>query len=671
MDQAPGKEPETLLIEPRESVGAAAIPVAGPVPSERTPGAPSPQTKQDWLIRREIIRGGVRSAIGMEPAPPRSQLQIHLEPGEDWHGLVAHRVHWQCWRGVWISGRLALPPAEEPGGTARLLPAVLLARGASADWENKEVGLLPLSLARGGQVVLEVDRLALCRMEMSLLPCGVMAWALSRALDLLCSNPEVDRRRIGVVGDPDTNRDILALLAIDDRARAVTLVEDPSASRSGLPGELCSAVEEPIPGLLAWSSEVEVLGMQSPMPLQLISQRSSADGSGFDPNGPAVSQLRSLYRLWGQEDRLEINALTPDPDSPETLPAVILDFMARSLCAGAPATTRPASAPRPSAAEMVTHGAPPRDRLASSGDDGAADGIVEWFRDTHAVKHPQLEGKGPRKTYQEELRAKLKAVVNWADAPAWVNANLRPVGDSQEGIVRVSLGWNGAERVQGHLIPGSQPSAPVALILADRDTPLAPDRVLVHPVAAAFRAAGYALFIRDSRELLRHPDLRLRRRVAWGRPEISDVASEAQAAVNWLHGQPGIDPRGLAVIGVGQMGLAALLLSAFDPRIHICVADVCGATYHDRPELLPPVAAILTVADLPQIAALSAPRSLWLYNVPRERTGFSSRKYYNWTERMFQSLSDGGALSWTLGSLPDSEELSEWLVARLRRHRRG
>ena len=75
-------------------------------------------------------------------------------------------------------------------------------------------------------------------------------------------------------------------------------------------------------------------------------------------------------------------------------------------------------------------------------------------------------------------------------------------------------------------------------------------------------------------------------------------------------------------------------------------------------------------ADLPQIASLTAPRPLWLYRVPEERVGFSSRRYYDWTRRSFQSLGEQEALRMSTAAAPDAAVLVEWLRKRMRRARR-
>jgi hypothetical protein len=114
----------------------------------------------------------------------------------------------------------------------------------------------------------------------------------------------------------------------------------------------------------------------------------------------------------------------------------------------------------------------------------------------------------------------------------------------------------------------------------------------------------------------------------------------------------------------------ALLTAGLDDRITATVADCCRTTYRDGGNGLPVIPNILRVADVPQLASLVAPRPLWLYNVPGERAGFSSRRYYDWTRRSYQSLGELEALTMSTDEAPTGAQLLDWLPSRLRRANR-
>jgi hypothetical protein len=131
-----------------------------------------------------------------------------------------------------------------------------------------------------------------------------------------------------------------------------------------------------------------------------------------------------------------------------------------------------------------------------------------------------------------------------------------------------------------------------------------------------------------------------------------------------------VEYRSLVLFGEGDQGLTALLAAGLDERVAAVVADCRGTTYRDGGEGLPVIPNVLRVADVPQIASLAAPRPVWLYGVPAERVGFSSRRYFDWTRRTFQSLGDLEALRMSTEGAPEAAELAEWLAPRLRRARK-
>ena len=59
-----------------------------------------------------------------------------------------------------------------------------------------------------------------------------------------------------------------------------------------------------------------------------------------------------------------------------------------------------------------------------------------------------------------------------------------------------------------------------------------------------------------------------------------------------------------------------------------------------------------------------------LYRVPGERVGFSSRRYFDWTRRTFQSLGEEESLEMSTKGTPEAGPLAEWLVQRIRRANR-
>jgi pimeloyl-ACP methyl ester carboxylesterase len=151
---------------------------------------------------------------------------------------------------------------------------------------------------------------------------------------------------------------------------------------------------------------------------------------------------------------------------------------------------------------------------------------------------------------------------------------------------------------------------------------------LKHPAAAALVAAGWAVSAPDLRAtgdtkpggdaVGKAPDHNSAEHALWvGRPLLGQWVFDVQCLLDWLAIQPGLMKQRFAVVGVGQAGLVAVCAAALlDDRVSAAaVVDAPASYVTDRPYpdgthmgLLAP--GLLRVGDVPQLAALSAPRRL-------------------------------------------------------------
>ncbi|MCI0459347.1 MAG: hypothetical protein L0Z62_20550, partial [Gemmataceae bacterium] len=102
-----------------------------------------------------------------------------------------------------------------------------------------------------------------------------------------------------------------------------------------------------------------------------------------------------------------------------------------------------------------------------------------------------------------------------------------------------------------------------------------------------------------------------------GRPLLGQWVFDVQCLLDWLGQQRGLDRRRLAVVGLGQAGVVALgAAGLLTDRVSAAAALSSPVSYVTDQEyasgtrmgLLVP--GILRVADIPHLAALSAPRRL-------------------------------------------------------------
>ena len=133
-----------------------------------------------------------------------------------------------------------------------------------------------------------------------------------------------------------------------------------------------------------------------------------------------------------------------------------------------------------------------------------------------------------------------------------------------------------------------------------------------------------------------------------GRPLLGQWVADVQSVLEWLAIQPNRDTKRTALIGLGQAGLVALTAAALLPdRVSsVATVDAPGTLITSRAYppgthmgLLAP--GLLTVGDVPHLAALLAPRSVIIADA-RGAAGdllpeADARKLFAFTRTVFQA----------------------------------
>ncbi len=606
------------------------------------------RTKAEWLERRGAVRARTYAALGLQPMPDRAPLELHVGGILERDGYRVERLYWQSWPGSWASGWLYLPE-----GLTERAPAILNPHG---HWEggarHPTVQSRLISLAKLGYVTLAVDSVHVYDYATGLTPLSAMTVNNLRALDLLCAREDVDRERLGVTGASGGAQQAMYLLAVDDRVRVGVLAAMVTHFRRILTPEGHHCPCNHIPGLMRFTDAAELCAIPSPRAVLYL----TLTGDWTAPFSEVeLGELRAAYRLWGQEDRLAHARFEGPHDYSRAMREAAYTWFARELRGdrSGVAVSEPEHTVEDPATLAALDSPPP-------GDTGP-EGIVAWFRKRTVAQPPQLESKASRRAWQERVRAELVEVLGGEPEPVALDTVWCEDGPGlsfrTERDVRIPAYWLPA--------PGDGPR-PALLALH----PEGKAEALRTPLVRQLHAAGWSVLA---------PDLRFRgelqrdwfqNTVLWGRPEAGMAAWDARACIEWLYERPEVDPKSLAVLGEGDQGVVALLAAALDERVTATVADCSETTYRDGGAGLPVIPNILRVADVPQLAALLAPRPLWLYRVPGERVGFSSRRYYDWTRRTFQSLGELEALEMSTGEAPEGSTLAEWLRQRVRRAHR-
>ncbi len=200
------------------------------------------RTPEDWKTNHDESRRQLQEMLGLSPWPERTDLKPVVTGKLDHDEFTVEKLHFQALPHLYVTANLYLPKhATKPA------PAILYACGHSrvvvdgvscgskAGYQRHGAWF-----ARNGYACLVIDSLSLGEImgvhrgtysermwwwnSRGYSPAGVEAWFGIRALDYLCSRPEVDKERIGMTGRSGGGSYSWAVAALDDRVKVVAPV---------------------------------------------------------------------------------------------------------------------------------------------------------------------------------------------------------------------------------------------------------------------------------------------------------------------------------------------------------------------------------------------------------------------------------------------------------------
>lgn len=196
------------------------------------------KTIDDWTAKQGESRRQLFEMLGLDPMPPKTDLQPVVTGTVDHPEFTVEKLHFQSRPGLYVTGNLYVPK-----NLAGPVPAVLyvcghgrvvkdgVSLGNKTHYQHHGAWL-----ARHGYVCLTIDTLQLGEIEgvhhgtyregrwwwlsRGYTPAGVEAWNCIRALDYLETRPEVDATRMGVTGRSGGGAYSWWISALDDRIQA-------------------------------------------------------------------------------------------------------------------------------------------------------------------------------------------------------------------------------------------------------------------------------------------------------------------------------------------------------------------------------------------------------------------------------------------------------------------
>jgi len=673
-----------------------------------------------WLEERARRRAMLARVL--VPDWPIPDPQVTVTDAIDHAAFRILKLRFQSLPDYWVTALLYVPHDAKPG-----TPGMIVASGHILEAKAfSEYHGISVELARQGMVVLAFDPVGQGERVQNwdhmrnrfnvgwgttehdvlgnqALLCGwplaqAFAWDGMRAIDVLLARPEVDPARVGVCGISGGGTQTTWLLAADDRLAAaapacfITGWREQFAARVGADPE-----QYPFPAN-AWGwDEADILASFAPKPLLLVAV--TRDFFPIEGTRKTYARLRDLYRRLGVEDRAGMF----EADFDHSYYPPLREATVRWFCGlfGIPYDGKDAAQDiLPPEKLRVT----PTGQLITSG-------FPRTFYDhIHGTRPSPLGAQigevalAHRERWQQRRRQTLRELLALAPAaPTQVQARqvdaiALPEGTAEQWLIETEPGVELPALV-------ARPKGGIRGVVlhlhelgTDTDWGLAGG-----PVYGLLRA-GWAVASVDPRGTGAGrgdtDDERQRRRfgaeahASWtwtmlDRPLIGQRVFDVLQAAAWVYrlpahagrttsdGRPGFEGLPVAIIGVGEGAIWALFAAALDTRMEQVVTfgglsdyarilNAANCAWHTS-ALVP---RMFTWGDLPQVAALVAPRPLTIIApVDHDRRPVSSasaRSTYRGVARLYEAFAAPTFHIVAAGRAPEDvpPDYCEWLCSR-------
>lgn len=551
----------------------------------------------EWERRAQDLREQVLVSQGLWPLPERTPLHPVIHGRIDRGDYTVEKVAFQSLPGLYVTGNLYRPKGAKAGGHPGILsPHGHWANGrfyeTSEERARREIEIgaertmesarYPLQarcamLARMGAVVFHYDMIgyadsrqivhregftdaeALLRLQSVM---GVQTWNSIRALDFLLGLKEVDPKRIGVTGASGGATQTFLLTAVDDcPALSFPAVMVSTAMQGG-----CVCENSPL--LRVGTNNVEIAALFAPKPMGMT----GANDWTREIETKGLPELRSIYRLYGAEDRVEAHYDSFDHNYNQVSRERMYRWINRHFDLGLPEPV----------AEKPFEPIPPKDLSVYDAEhpypDDAKDAKAVRAYLTEANDRQMAALRKRPDEYRRIVRRALEVMVHdrmpehrpgfrvsrreERDGITREEGQLEGEGRHAVPALRLTpADWNGTVVLWAHpqgkrslFGPGGEPAPEARTILDRKAAILAPEVFLS---GEAGRAA-------DSWAVRKHLEGPGKPYAAftfgYNRTLLAERASDVLTALAALKGMKGV--RDVRVIGRGKVGLWALLGSA-------------------------------------------------------------------------------------------------------------
>lgn len=283
------------------------------------------ETLADWEERRQTLRRQLVEMLGLQPAPPKTNLQPQTTGTVNHTDFTVEKIQFQSMPGLYVTANLYLPKKA----AGEKVPAVLYLCGHA---QNVEDGISfgnktnyqhhPAWYARQGIACLIIDTIDRGEIRgvhhgtyrlgrwwwqnRGYTPGAAEVWNAIRSLDYLGMRPEIDMDRVGATGRSGGGIYSWLLLALDDRVRVST----PTAGLTDLRDHLLNDCIRGHCDCNYWNNfhrlDTTVLAaLAAPRPVKLLNTEA-------DPIFPTSGirrideRVKKIYALYGEENHWKV-----------------------------------------------------------------------------------------------------------------------------------------------------------------------------------------------------------------------------------------------------------------------------------------------------------------------------------------------------------------------------
>lgn len=599
------------------------------------------RSRGEWEEVRERRRLELLDMLGLDPLPVRTPLNVRLAGSIEKVDYTIEKLAFESVPGVFATANLYLPKSRSGP-----VPAVIYVCGHAVSPQGSKVIYQhhAITFARQGYACLIIDPIQIAEtfalhhgvynLEMpdwyarGYTPAGVEVWNVIRALDYLETRPEVDKGKFGITGRSGGAAMSWFSAAVDPRLKVVAPVMGNSTYAANVAANTQRGHCDCMFPINTYQHDLMTQGaLIAPRPLYMMhgKQDTLFPVAGYEEFEARIS---TLYREYGAADKFKNTVVDTGHKDSDFLREEALLWFDRYLMQIPQRKIDLRTELQPAEKLAVFSGNPPPSALNFQ--------VHELLTAASPKEHKTAAAWASRK---QVLIEKLKSNVFRAFTKDAVVSRVSETSNLGSGGFR-ELSFESEPGIRLRTLyrgpaPDSRPLWPAVIYVAsDGEDDDSIRRTLVQIVAEA--KAVLILFPRGVGEVpwskTTQRDM-LRNAMHLGRTIDSMRLWDVMRGTKVLKQLPGVDLSRVTLIGKGTSGILGLYAAILDESIAQAVLMDPPMSHRQGPTFLN----VLRYTDLPETAALLAPRRLVFYGtIPQE---------YRQTQSIYRLQGKGDNLS--------------------------